>query len=107
MQMQMQKTQADVMLAQANAQKAAKEAQGMSRNEIDAARLQVDAQRYASDASIKEQQVENSFIETISKVRNTQVDNELERERLSAENARTQVDMLATVAKLNTLKDRE
>jgi len=107
MQMQMQKTHADVMLAQANAQKAAKEAQGMSRNEIDAARLQVDAQRYASDASIKEQQVENSFIETISKVRNTQVDNELERERLSAENARTQVDMLATVAKLNKLKDRE
>ena len=103
MQMQMAQGQATTQLYQADAQKAMKESQGPSKSEIDMARLQVDAQRYKADEALKEQKIQNDFIETISKVRDSGVDNELKKERIAAENSRTQVEMMETAHRMQSV----
>ena len=107
MQMQMQQGQATTALAQATAQKEMKEAQGPSKAQVDLMKVQVDKERYATDSALKEQQIENNFIETLSKVRDSQVDNELQRDKVSAENARTQVEMMETAARINSVDQAE
>jgi len=84
-----------------------KEAQGPSKAQVDLMKVQVDKERYATDSALKEQQIENNFIETLSKVRDSQVDNELQRDKVSAENARTQVEMMETAARINSVDQAE
>jgi len=106
-QAQIQRAQAEAMKAQAEAQSEMKAAQGPSKNEIDMYNAQVNAQYKSADMAVKEQEADAKFVETLARMRNEQVGNQLEKERIDAEQARTQIDMMQTIAKAQGLKDEE
>jgi hypothetical protein len=57
------------------------------------------AQKDAADSAVKERDSETKFIEMMSKVRDKEVDNELEREKIAAENLRSTVELITESAK--------
>jgi hypothetical protein len=94
------RTQAEAMKSQAEAQKEMKEAQGPSKSEIELMKVQLDAQKNAADEAIKKQDADTKFFDVVSKVRNDEIDSQLEMSRLDAEQARTQVELFGSLAKL-------
>ena len=69
--------------------------------EVDVAMMSIQekAKKDAADSSVKERDSEIKFVEVLSKIRNEQVDNELAKERLDAENTRSAVDAMISTSK--------
>src|SRR6185503_12899364 len=93
-QMQMQQQAAQMALA-----KQQKELQSPTAEQIKLMELQQQGQVDAANVAIKERDSETKFIETLAKVRNLDVDAELEKSKIDAENARSQVDMVIATEK--------
>lgn len=100
MQMQEQQMQQSQQQMQLQEQKEHMLMQGMqrdlqtpSKNQIEMFKAQHQAATDDASTSIKEQDVENRFIETLAKVRNEQVENEIRQAATDAENARSAVQL--------------
>lgn len=100
MQVDRAEAQAKVQKDQAEAFKSMKEAQGPSKYELEQERINLEAQKAAAEESAKQEKLDLDTAELLAKIRMEGVDNELERQRVDAENLRTQTELLKDFAEL-------
>ena len=97
LQMAMQHSQALAQKEQAEAAKAMKEAQGPSKNEIDLMKTQIDAQQ-------NQEKIDLSVTELMAKLQSIDTEQMMKQTELDAENARTAVESLHTVAQIMNMQ---
>jgi hypothetical protein len=93
-QMQMQAKQQAMSMQQAQ-----KELQSPTQEQIEMIAIQERAKIDSANLSIKERDSETKFLEVMSKIRNTDVENEIRMAELDAENTRTAVESALNVSK--------
>lgn len=93
---QMQQQQKMQQMAEA---KAIQELQSPTKGNIDLMKLQIEAQDNAANIAIKEKEAETKFIETMSKIRSSDVSSELKAAEIEAENTRSAVEATIAIAK--------
>ena len=99
-QMQQQAAQAQQIEQGLMMENLQRQAQSPTLGEAEMAKVQEKARYDAGILNVKEQEAQTKFLETLSKIRSDEVDNEIRRAELSAENARTSVEALTDVAEM-------
>jgi Phage P22-like portal protein len=106
---QMQQMQMQAQQQAMSMQQAQKELQSPTQTQIEIMAIQERAKIDAANLSLKERDSETKFLEVMSKIRNSDVENEIRLAEVDAEQARTQVDAAINISKhLNeTMKGEE
>ena len=93
-QMQMQAQQQAMSMQQAQ-----KELQSPTQEQIEVMAIEERAKIDAASIAIKERDSETKFLEVMSKIRNSDVENELKLAEIDAENTRSAVDSAINISK--------
>lgn len=99
-----QKGMAEVQKSMAEAMKLMKEAQAPSKNQIDAAKLQQDDKFRTIEAQQDQEKIDMDFSELLARLQSIDAEQMMKKAELSAENARTAVESLHTLAKVFQIK---
>lgn len=96
---QMQQMQMQAQQQAMSMQQAQKELQSPTQEQIEVMAIQQKAQLDAAGIAIKERDSETKFLEVMSKIRNSDVENELKLAEVDAENTRSAVDSAINISK--------
>lgn len=107
-QIQQQQAQLDAQMKQLSLAKEAKEVKAPATNEIAAKALNDQAMVSAAKVAIQQRDSDTKFLETINKIKNDGIENELKAAKLDAENMRSQTkDFISMASHLNKKQSEE
>ena len=97
MQIKQQQVKQSQELGQMQIAKLQKEVQSPTSTQIEAAKLQHLTSKDDAELKLKERQLEDNFVEIISKIRDNEVDAEIQQAKIDAENTRSAIDSAVAI----------